>query len=288
MEGMPLALELAAAWASTLSCEEIAADLALGLEVLATSLRDVPERHRSMQAVFDQSWARLDDRQRTLLSQLSVFRGGFRREAAEGVAGAAPRTLAVLVDRSLLRPEPGGRYQVHELLRQYAEERLWERPEAAARAEAAHGAYYAEFLETRLARLLGPDQRAAREEIRAELDNVRAAWRWAVARADAGALRRAAPALATLHHRSGSYREGAAAFEAAAWCLAAPSGTDPARPARPGRRPGGRGRAGAGDGADPARPALRAPGARRRGRRRRWRGRTRCTRAWAGRRCPAC
>ena len=132
VEGLPLALELAAAWTSVLSCAEIAADLALGLDVLATRLRDVPERHRSMRAVFDGSWARLDDHQRAVLARLSVFQGGFRREAAEAVAGAAPATLAALVDGSLLHLEPGGRYQLHELLRQYAEERLWERPEAAA------------------------------------------------------------------------------------------------------------------------------------------------------------
>ena len=227
VEGLPLALELAAAWTSVLSCQEIAADLALGLDVLATRHRDVPERHRSMQAVFDGSWARLDGRQRAALSRLSVLRGGFRREAAEAVAGAAAPTLAALVDGSLLRLRPGGRYQLHELLRQYAEARLWARPADAALAEAAHGAHFVEFLEARLERLLGADQGAARAEIRADMDNVRAAWRWAVARPDAAALRRAAPALAVLHHRSGTYQEGAAAFEAAAQRLSEAAGATP-------------------------------------------------------------
>jgi predicted ATPase len=219
VEGLPLAIELAAAWTSVLPCAEIAAELALGLDVLATRLRDLPERHRSMQAVFDQSWARLDEGERAVLARLAVFRGGFRREAAEQVAGASRRTLSALVDQSLLRPGADGRYQLHELVRQYAEERLWETPGEAARAEAAHGDYYAGFLETRLERLLGADQPAAQAEIRADLDNVRAAWRWAVGRADADALGRAAPALAALHHRSGTYQEGVAAFAAAARAL---------------------------------------------------------------------
>lgn len=218
-QGLPLALELAAAWVSSLSCAEIAADLALGLDVLSTRLRDLPERHRSMQAVFDQSWARLDDAERSALRRLAVFRGGFRREAAEAVAGASLVTLSSLVDRSLLRLEPDGRFQLHELLRQYAEAHLWETPEEAARAEAAHAACYVAFVEDRLPRLLGDDYRSALAEIREALDNVRAAWRWAVARADADALRRAAPTLAALYQRWGSYREGVAAFAAAAGAL---------------------------------------------------------------------
>jgi predicted ATPase/DNA-binding CsgD family transcriptional regulator len=219
VEGLPLALELAAAWTSVLSCAEIATDLALGLDVLATRLRDVPERHRSMRAVFDGSWARLDDRQRAALARLSVFRGGFRREAAEAVAGAAPATLAALVDGSLLRLEPGGRYQLHELLRQYAEERLWEAPEAAAAAEARHGAYFAGWLGDLLPRLLGEGQGEALATLGADRDNVRAAWRWAVARADAAALGAAAPGIAELSLWEGRFREGAGAFERAAAVL---------------------------------------------------------------------
>jgi predicted ATPase/DNA-binding CsgD family transcriptional regulator len=220
VEGMPLALELAAAWAGALPCAEIAADLARGLEVLATRLRDLPERHRSMRAVFDHSWSRLDDTERQVFRRLSVFRGGFRREAAETVAGAAVGALSALVDKSLVRLDADGRYHLHELLRQYAEERLWERPEEAARAEAAHAACYAEFLEARLPRLLGADQRVAKAEIRGDLDNVRAAWRWVVREGDAAALCRAAPTLAALHHRSGTYQEGVAAFQEAARGLA--------------------------------------------------------------------
>ena len=227
-QGLPLALELAAAWVSTLSCAEIAADLALGLDVLSTRLRDLPERHRSMQAVFDQSWARLDGAERSALRRMAVFRGGFRRDAAGAVAGASLATLSSLVDRSLLRLEPDGRFQLHELLRQYAEALLWETPEEAARTEAAHAACYVAFAEDRLPRLLGEDYRSALREIREDLDNVRAAWRWAVARADAAALRRAAPTLAALYQRWGSYREGLAAFAAAAGALDPGAGAPPA------------------------------------------------------------
>jgi predicted ATPase/DNA-binding CsgD family transcriptional regulator/Tfp pilus assembly protein PilF len=226
-QGLPLAIELAAAWVGALTCAEIAADLGLGLEVLSTRLRDVPERHRSMRAVFGQSWDRLDEAERAALRGMAVFRGGFDRDAAAAVAGAALPTLSSLVDRSLLRLEPDGRFQLHELLRQYAEEHLWTSPETAARTEAAHAAWYIAFVEARLPRLLGDDSRSALAEIRGDLDNVRTAWRWAVSRADADSLRRAAPALAALHQRWGSYREGVAAFAAATAALDAGEAAPP-------------------------------------------------------------
>src|SRR6185436_6204734 len=73
------------------------------LDVLATSLRDVPTRHRSCQAVFDHSWNLLSEQERALFSHLAVFRGGWTAEAAEKVAGAMLPVLAVLVDKSLVR-----------------------------------------------------------------------------------------------------------------------------------------------------------------------------------------
>ena len=87
LEGMPLGIELAANWMRTLPLDEVSAELERGLSILATSLRDVPERHRSMAAVFDQSWAMLGPDECSVLRQMSVFRGGCTREAAEAVSG---------------------------------------------------------------------------------------------------------------------------------------------------------------------------------------------------------
>nr|HMQ55534.1 helix-turn-helix domain-containing protein [Anaerolineae bacterium] len=98
LAGLPLGLELAAAWVRTLSCQEIAQEIERGLDFLAASTRDMPERHRSIKAVFDHSWKLLSAAEQRVLRQLSVFRGGFRREAAEAVAGATLPILAILLD----------------------------------------------------------------------------------------------------------------------------------------------------------------------------------------------
>ena len=123
--GMPLAIELAATWTLALSCAEIAAEIEHNLAILETNLRNVPSRHRSMRAVFDQSWARLAEPERAALARLAVFRSGFTRDAAEQVAEAGLPILARLVECSLLQHAVRGRYQLHELVRQYAEQLQW-------------------------------------------------------------------------------------------------------------------------------------------------------------------
>ncbi|MCB0180454.1 MAG: AAA family ATPase, partial [Anaerolineae bacterium] len=103
VEGIPLAVELAASWTKTLSCPAIAAEIQRSLDFLVTPLRNVSDRHRSMAAVFDTSWQLLSENEQHVFKRLSVFRGGFQRAAAEPVAGATLATLAALVDKSLLR-----------------------------------------------------------------------------------------------------------------------------------------------------------------------------------------
>ena len=131
LEGFPLGIELAAAWTRTLPLAEVSAELERGLSILSTSLRDMPPRHRSMSAVFDQSWAMLESNERSILRQMSVFRGGCTREAAEAVTGATLADLTNLVDSSWLRLRSTGRYDMHELERQYCEEKLETEHEAA-------------------------------------------------------------------------------------------------------------------------------------------------------------
>ncbi len=146
VEGMPLALELAASWTKALSCAEIANEIQRGLDFLTTNKRNVLERHQSMQAVFDHSWHLLTDAERQAFPKLSVFRGGFRREAAAQVAGASLSVLAGLVDKSFLRISDSGRYDIHELIRQYSNELLEAVPDAKESAQHRHSAYYADFL----------------------------------------------------------------------------------------------------------------------------------------------
>ncbi len=179
VEGMPLALELAASWTKVLSCAEIADEIRRSLNFLTASMRNMPERHRSMQAVFDYSWRLLTDEERAVFPKLSVFRGGFRREAAEQVAGASLVILAGLMDKSFVRMSASGRYEIHELMRQYGEEYINAAPGAKEELQNRHCVYYADFLYQRQLPLRGSEQAAALDEIGDELDNVRVSWLWA-------------------------------------------------------------------------------------------------------------
>ncbi|MFL7809825.1 MAG: hypothetical protein AB8I80_14410, partial [Anaerolineae bacterium] len=186
-EGMPLAIVLAAAWMDVLSPVEIAAELERSIAFLRSDLPDLPERHRSMVAAFDVSWGMLSEAEREAFAALSVFRGGCTREAAEAVAGADLETLRALVRKSFLTCDEHGRYQVHELLRQYGENKLRGRPEAWERARDRHCAYFAEYVAQHKDsfRKLGPG------EARLEIDNLLMAWRWMLDRGKLAECRRA-------------------------------------------------------------------------------------------------
>ncbi|MGC9393262.1 MAG: tetratricopeptide repeat protein [Anaerolineae bacterium] len=180
VEGMPLGVELAAAWASVHSCAEIAQAIEHNLDILTTRWHNVPERHRNIRATFEHSWQQLGEAEKDLFARLSVFRGGFRAEAAIAVAGASPSTLTSLLDKSLLRHTSPDRYDIHELLRQYAAEKLADNPQKHEAAHMQHASYFAVFLEGQEARLKGTEQRQALAELAPERDNVREAWQWAV------------------------------------------------------------------------------------------------------------
>lgn len=123
VDGLPLGLELASAWARTMDCASIAEEIAPSLDFLATSQRDIPERQRSLRAVFDSSWARLTEEEQNAFLRLSTFLGGFSLPAAQAVAECPSSLLASLTDRSFVQRDLEGRYSIHEVLRQYA----WER-----------------------------------------------------------------------------------------------------------------------------------------------------------------
>ncbi len=177
VEGLPLAIELAAGWVRLLSCTEIADEIESDLRFLASSARDVPQRHRSISAVFDQSWALLDEREQRVLRRLSLFRGGFDREQAEPVAGASLALLSTLVARSLVRRSGPHRYDLHELVRQYCAERLAESGEADA-ARAAHARAQRDLAVQARLPLLGHDQREWLDRVEADHHNIRAALDW--------------------------------------------------------------------------------------------------------------
>lgn len=213
VEGMPLAIELAAAWTEILSLGEISDELQRGLDILTTEMRDVPERHRSIRAVFDHSWSLLDQTERGIFMRLSVFRGGFTREAAQQVAGASLQSLSGLVTKSILRHDPTSRrFEMHELLRQYAQERLEESPEASGSAHEAHADYYASFMQQRWQHLKDHRQVAALAEINADIENVRTAWRCRVSQRNSAQMRMFVNSFWLVYWIRGWYHAGAELF----------------------------------------------------------------------------
>jgi len=207
VEGLPLALELAASWAHQMPCARIAAHIERDLDFLSTNLRDVPERHRSAGALFEHSWRLLSSEEQAVLRKLSVFRGGFDADAATYIAGAALRMLSRLSEKSLVRANSSGRYDLHELLRQFAEEKLREADEFAT-ARDKHLDYFVTWAERANVGLRGGEQMQWFGHIETEHNNLRAALRWGIngQRPETGL--RLAVALWYFWFRRGYWREG--------------------------------------------------------------------------------
>lgn len=171
VDGMPLAIELSAGWVNALTPADIAAEIERNIDILTSTRQNVEERHRSMRVVFDQSLALLTDDECALFSKLTVFSGGFAREAAQAVCDASLPALAMLVNKSLVHLNADGRYDIHELLRQYAGD-----PEPAVHER--HMRYFLGMLAN--APLLSGGQLEAVNQMEQEIENIRWAWEWAV------------------------------------------------------------------------------------------------------------
>ena len=179
VEGLPLGLELAAAWVRTMSVHEIAQETESSLDFLTSTARDVSPQHRSIRAVFDRSWNLLSEEERHIMKWLSVFRGGFTRAAADYVAGTTLLALSALVDKSLVRHTEANRYDLHELMRHYAHEELihsGQMDDACDR----HLAFFLSVAEDARSKLRGPEQLAWLNDLGQDYDNLRAALEWSL------------------------------------------------------------------------------------------------------------
>ncbi len=221
--GLPLGIELAAAWVHVISCEQIADEIHRNYDFLATKSRDLPQRHRSVRAVFDHSWQLLDEAARQHLCSMAVFRGGFNLDAAMAVCNQPRLTLidalTGLVDKSLLQCNRVGRYELHELVRQFALEKLDLDAPTAQMAWQRHAHYFADWLSHNESRLIGPQRSEALQAIGLEMENVRAAWVWAVDHEDVTSLSRMLHSLFLFLDISNRFQEGADLFERAVSAL---------------------------------------------------------------------
>ncbi|RPI79069.1 MAG: tetratricopeptide repeat protein, partial [Desulfobacteraceae bacterium] len=180
LEGMPLGLELAATWARMLSSREIASEVERNSGFLATTLSDIPERHRSLQKVFDYSWQLLSEEEKIVLKRLSVFRGGFGKEAAEKVGRVSLQMLMALINKSFLYRNRNGRFEMLEVIRQFIKEQIPPAVENPEEIQIRHADYYMRFLSQRDQPAKISQYKRAMDEIGMEIENIRAGWQWSV------------------------------------------------------------------------------------------------------------
>ncbi len=238
LDGLPLAIEMAAAWLPLLSLTQIAAELETDLDGLTTRVQDTPDRQHSLRAIFESSWKWLSDPERESLMCLSVFRGGIHRAAAEQAANTPFPLLMALRSKSLIQNTIPDRYSLHPLIRQFAAEKLaassgsppgshpsWmpaghpmplaERPDLSQRAFACHSQYFMTFLATREQALKGIGQVEALNEIDAEIGNIQAAWEWALGQGQIELFTPAVESLYRFYHIRSRLHDGAKSFNMA-------------------------------------------------------------------------
>ena len=207
--GMPLGIELAASWVRLLPCAEIARGIALDLEMLTTSWRDVPARHRSVVAVLEHSWKLLTPSEQTIFSKLTVFSGAFWPEAAVAVADTSLKTLLALVDKSFLRRVDQDRFGIHELVKQYGRSHLQGNPELWAMTRLRHCHYYADFMFEHMSAAVPRSQVGVVEGV---FDDLQMAWRYAVENQHLAQIQQFAAGFLVYYRMHSWYRAGSGAL----------------------------------------------------------------------------
>ena len=180
VQGMPLAIELAASWVEIYSPQEIYQEIVRSLDFLQNDWRDLPDRQRSLRAVFDSSWGLLDKTTRPVIKALSIFRSSFTREAAQAISGASAKALLDLSHKSWIQRLSNGRYQIHELLRQFAFEKLESEKATFALVMKQYANYYAAYAAGLWEDMKGANQQRAFFGMETEFDNIHGAWAWLV------------------------------------------------------------------------------------------------------------
>ncbi|MCB0196859.1 MAG: tetratricopeptide repeat protein [Anaerolineae bacterium] len=227
VQGMPLAIVLAAAWVTVLSSAEIAEEIQRGLDILEAEGSELPERMRSIRAVFDHAWSLMTEAEQQVFMKLAVFRGGFTREAGDKVAHAGLRQLQSLVTKALItRDADQSRYHIHELLRQYAAEKLRDSGQIHATRQA-HTHYYLTFLADQAINLKGAEQLATLKRIEVDFENVREGWVDAVANRAYNLLGQALEAMYLFCFLQSRLEDGKALFDRARQGLSPEPGQPP-------------------------------------------------------------
>jgi predicted ATPase/DNA-binding CsgD family transcriptional regulator len=213
--GLPLGIELAAGWIAVLEPRQIADEIEHSLDLLTAEAGAVPERQQSLRGVFDASWRLLSDQERESFAELAVFEGGFDLEAAKQISQVSLQILLALVNKSWVQQGAAGRFQFHDLLHRYGQEKLAAEPEREAAIREVHSRYYCDWLSAQEAGTWGAQQQTVLADIEADIENVHAACLWAAQQGRAGRLSAAVNALGLFYYQWwGNYQAGQRIFQA--------------------------------------------------------------------------
>ena len=219
VEGMPLAIELAASWCHLLAPVEIAQEIQENLDFLSAEFNDAPLRQHSIRAIFNATWKQLSSSEQLAFAQLSVFRDGFNRAAAQQVTHVPLRILRNLHNKALLQIDENRRYRIHALLRQFGIERINSNPEKRKAVAAQHSTYFLQILHDLEPYLLGSQQIQTLDVIEDDIENIRIAWQWAVDNENLRGLQNGMEALCEYHRLRGRIDEGFRYFRPAVFVL---------------------------------------------------------------------
>ncbi len=205
VEGLPLALELAATWIRGLSVLEMLSRLNESFDLLSSKLYDLPKRHHSLRTVFDYSWQLLTEEEQKVLTKLSVFQGGFSLEAAEEVAKTHLALLLSLINRSLIKRGQENRYSMHELIRQFATEKAEKKVKV--QTKDLHSFYYLNLLNS-----LVQQDKSSPTLLMPDLDNLRNAWQWSAEQQNVEVLSTSVEPMRIFYEANGQFHEGIELF----------------------------------------------------------------------------
>ncbi len=173
-EGMPLGIMLAMSWLDVYELPQIIKEIQNNIDFLQTDMQDIPKRHRNIRSVFEWTWSLLSSEEQDVFMRLSVFRNGCTLEAIETIANATPNILRSLVSKSLIYRSASSRYYLHELIRQYGQDKLHLTDVVAQEAYDRHARYYVHIAEQIVVnKLIGDDAIV-------EMENLYAGWYWIV------------------------------------------------------------------------------------------------------------
>ena len=252
VHGLPLALELAAAALAEMSCQELAHELVnrniegvaevttdslteTGLDLLQTSLRNVPVRHRNIRNLFLYSWQLLSPQEQQAAMQFAIFRGSCERTAARVVTEQRTAILTALVNKSLIERDGDGRYTMHELLRQFCLEQLANHSDVglATTTRQRHASHYLNVVSGAEDAIKGGEPHLTLTALRRDLDNIRQAWQWALQTGDWLLLMASLSGLARFYLLAALWSEGSHTIKEAVATLRLALETDTASSAPP-------------------------------------------------------